>query len=139
MQIDDILHNVQADTRARFVVHRLEEWFEDTLAVLLADTDTIVADHNTEVFPVRLYPTAEPHVVLRVFVGIRQQITDHLRDGFLVDDCRKVLVWTIHSESFASLLEGRYEALTHAFYQLMDVLRGEVHHKTLLLHLAEVQ
>ena len=139
MQIDDILHNVQADTRARFVVHRLEERFEYALTVFLTDSDTIVADHNTEVFPVRLYPTAEPHIVLRIFIGICQQVTHHLRNGLPVDNGCKVLIGAIHREPFASLLEGWSKTFTYAFYEFMNVLWSEVHHKTLLLHLAEVQ
>ena len=139
MQIDDILHDVQADTGARLVVHRLEERLEDTLAVFLANADAIVADHDAEVHPVRLRPATEPHVVPRVFIGIRQQVADHLRHGFLVDDGREVLVWTVHRKPFAALLESRCKAFAHTLYKFMDVVRRKPHHQTLLLHLAEVE
>ena len=86
-----------------------------------------------------LHDTRQPHVVLRVFVGIGQQVAHHLGDGLLVDDGREVLVGIFHREPFAALFEGGGEAHADILYQFVDILRGEVHHETLLLHLAEVE
>ena len=139
MKIHNIFHNVQANTCSRLIVHRLEERFEYALTVFLTDSDTIVADHNTEMLPIRFHPTGKPHIVLRIFIGICKQVTHHLRNGLPVDNGCKVLIGAIHRKVLTTLLEGWSKTFTYAFYEFMNVLWSEVHHQTLLFYLAEVK
>ena len=144
--VHDVLHDVQADARAWLMVGahphlilHLEEGFKDTLEVFFQDADTVVAHGDTEVFSVGLYYTGELHLVLRVFIGVGQQVADHLRHAFLVDDGGKTLVGIFYRELLAALFEGGGKPFTDALHQRVDVLRGKVHHEHLLFHLTEVE
>ena len=137
--IDDILHDVESDASAWLVALSLEERIEDTALVFLPDADAIIADLDTEVLAVGLHHTSQPHVVLRIFVGVGQQIADHLRDGLLVNHGREPLIRIVNDKPLTALLKRRGETLTDGPYQLMDILWGEMHHQHQFLHLAEVE
>ena len=83
--------------------------------------------------------TLEAHVVFRILDGIGQQVAHHFGHRFLIYHGREVLVGIHHLEMLASLLEGGGETNAHRMYQLVDVMWGEMHHQTALLHLAEIE
>ena len=126
--IHDVLDDIEADTSTRLVALRLEEWFKDAMLVFCLNADAVVAYRDAEVLAVRLHDTTQPHIVLGIFIGIGQQVTDHLDDSLLVDDGGEPFVRVGDSELLAALLKRRRKALTHGPYQLMDVLWGEMHH-----------
>ena len=137
--IHDVLDDIEADASAGLVALSLEEWFEDTVLVFCLNADAVVAHLNAEVLAVRLHDTTQPHIVLGIFIGIGQQVTDHLDDSLLVDDGGEPFVRVGDSELLAALLKCGCKAFTHGAYQFMDVLWGEVHHQHQLLHFTEVE
>ena len=139
VQIHDVLHDVQTDARAGLVVLRLVERLEDAPLVCFGDAHAVVGHLYAEVLPVRLGQTGQSHVVLRVFIGVRQQVADDLGHRLPIDHRREVLVGIGHGELLPALLEGGGEAHADILYQFVYVLRGEVHHEHLLFHLAEVE
>ena len=55
--IDDILHYVQSYASTRLITLGLEERLEDALAILLADTHTIIAHADAELLAIRIFDT----------------------------------------------------------------------------------
>ena len=139
MQIYDMLHYVETDTSAWLVVLSLEERFEDTLAVFLTYAHAVVADDETEMFLVGLNDTAYRDVLLTVFIGVGEQVADHLGDGLSINDGREVLIRIIHLELSAVLQEGGLETFADGMEQLVDIAWLEITYYHVLLSLAEVK
>ena len=77
--------------------------------------------------------------ILRILVGIGQQVAQHFCNGFLVHVGIKILVRIDHGETDSFLVKSRGEAFAHAFHQLSYGLRGEAHPHLLLFHFPEVE
>ena len=124
MLVHDVLHDVQSDACAGLVVLRLEERIEDPLAVFLANPYAVIGHLDAEVRSVGLHLAGQSHIVLGVFVRIRQQVADDLRHRLPVDDGREVLVGIGYRKPFAALFEGGGEALADRLHQVVDILWG---------------
>ena len=139
MKVYDVLYNIQTDARARLIILSLIERLEDTLTICLRDTHTIIADHDAEMLLIRFDDTTQCYTGLTVFIGIGKQVAHYLCDGFTIDDCRKTVVWVMHRELFAVLLERRFKTLAHSMKQFVDILSLEMTHQHVLLCLTEVE
>ena len=111
--IDDALHDIQSDARAGFVTLGLEEGLEDALAIFLADANAIIAHADAEPLAVGVFDTLQTDFILRILVGIGEQVADGLDDGLLVHDSREVLTGVINGELLAILFEGGNKAFAH--------------------------
>ena len=137
--IDDILHDIQSDASARLVSLVLEEWLEDALAIILADTHAIIAHADAEVLAIRILATHQLHLILSIFISIGKQVANGLDDSLFVDNGSEMLIGIDDCELFTILLEGGSKTLANRHNQLVDIVRGKVHNQTLLFYLTEVE
>jgi hypothetical protein len=55
MEVNYVFYDIQPYTSPRLVSFSLEERLEDSMAIFLADTHTVITDTDTEPLTVRLY------------------------------------------------------------------------------------